>query len=123
MVSTAGAVILVGCGAPAAQAPAQQRVEPLIDVTMTDYRFAPNPIKVTAGHVRFRVSNAGSVGHDFTLLTPDGRRRLAHTTLVSPGDTVVVSLNLPAGTYPVICTQPGHQELGMEAKIIATNEG
>ena len=86
---------------------------------MTDYRFAPDPLQVRAGHIRFRIANTGTAGHDFTVLTPDSRQRLEHTELVLPGDAVVVSLDLSAGTYPVICTQPGHQELGMEAMIVA----
>ena len=87
---------------------------------MTDYRFTPNPIIVTAGRVRFLAANVGTVGHDFTVLTPDGSRRIAHSELVQPGDRVMLTVELGPGRYAVICTQPGHQELGMEVTLIAS---
>jgi uncharacterized cupredoxin-like copper-binding protein len=90
---------------------------------MTDYRFAPNPIDMPARRVVLRVTNTGTVAHDFTVLTPDGGRRLAHTTLVQPGGVVRVPLDLAPGRYPVICTQPGHQELGMEAIVVVEPDG
>lgn len=108
-----------GCGQqPAGPQPTASAAQRVV-VTMTDYRFAPNPIVVAAGRVTFVATNAGTVGHDFTVLTPDGSRRVAHTQVVPPGDMNVLAVDLAPGRYPVICTQPGHQELGMEATVIA----
>jgi len=87
---------------------------------MTDHRFTPTQIQVAAGKVSFRLVNAGSVLHDFTVLSADGQHRVAPSKLVSPGQSATVSLQLQPGSYPVICSQPGHQELGMEAVIIAS---
>jgi len=116
------AAVLAACGAPAArEAGVPAPAGPRVDVTMTDFRFSPNPIQVAAGHVSFHVMNVGHTGHDFTVLTPDGSGRLAHTALVEPGGMVTVSLDLIPGTYPVLCTQPGHQELGMAARIVASS--
>jgi uncharacterized cupredoxin-like copper-binding protein len=117
------AAILAGCGEPPLQAPVPEPTRSPIDVTMSDYKFTPNPLYVTAGHIIFRVTNVGRVGHDFIVLTPDGNRRIVHTAVVQPGAMVRVSQELAAGRYPVICTQPGHQELGMEATVIVNPRG
>jgi nitrite reductase (NO-forming) len=110
------AAILVACGSPSparpAAAPARQ-----VDVTMTEFRFSPGPIHAIPGPAVLRVTNAGRVGHDLTVLTPDGSRRLGHTPLVAPGGTATLRLDLSPGTYQVICTQPGHQESGMETRL------
>ena len=116
------AAVLAACGEPAAHQPPVSPNSPAVDVTMTDYKFHPNPIHVTAGRIRFRISNVGTVGHDLTILTPDSTRRIAHTALVPPGGQANVSMDLAAGIYPVICTQPGHLELGMETSVVASPE-
>jgi len=114
------AAVLAACGQPAAYEATVDPNAPTVDVTMREYRFNPNPIQVTAGRIRFRISNVGTVGHDFSVLTPDGTRRIAHTALVPPGSWANLSVDLAAGIYPVICTQPGHQELGMETTVVAS---
>lgn len=121
----AAAAIFAGCGSysPPSQAAATPSESPALSlgrqvaVNMTEYHFSPNPIHVAPGPVVFQVINVGLVGHDFTVLTQDGHQRLTHTPLVSPGSTVTLRLDLTPGTYPVVCTQPGHQESGMEARI------
>ncbi|HLQ62264.1 MAG TPA: plastocyanin/azurin family copper-binding protein [Candidatus Acidoferrales bacterium] len=86
-------------------------------VTMTEFQFHPDPIQSAPGRATFAVTNVGTVAHDFTLLTAGGHARIAHTAPVAPGATVRVTLTLAAGSYPVVCTQPGHQEAGMESRL------
>ena len=60
------------------------------------------------GKVTFAFSNIGHVAHDFKI---DGKV----TPLIQPGQTanLVVTFN-KAGSYPYLCTVPGHAEAGMK---------
>jgi uncharacterized cupredoxin-like copper-binding protein len=91
-------------------------------VTLTEYGFTPDPIEAHAGATIFRLSNQGQTGHDFTILSADGHHRLAQSAPIAPGSSRLLTARLPAGTYDVICTQPGHQEAGMEAVLHVSPE-
>ena len=86
-----------------------------MEVALTEFTFTPNPIEAHAGATTFRLTNDGQAGHDFTILSADGHHRLAQSPLIAPGSSATLTTTLRLGTYPVICTQPGHQEAGMEA--------
>ena len=107
------ALLVAGCGGPAVSVstPPEQRIE----VTLTEFRFAPSPIEAPSGRTTFLLRNAGRTGHDFTILSGDGRRRLVQSALIPPSTDAMLVISLVAGTYVVVCTQPGHQEAGMEA--------
>ena len=66
-------------------------------------KSAPKPGKVT-----FSYKNIGHVRHDFKI---NGKK----TPLIQPGKTtkLVVSFK-KKGTYPYLCTVPGHAEAGMK---------
>jgi len=86
-----------------------------VEVALTEFRFTPDPIQTPAGRMTLHLMNDGRAGHDFTILSADGHHRLARSSLIAPGATAALMVTLPAGTYEVICTQPGHQEAGMQA--------
>jgi uncharacterized cupredoxin-like copper-binding protein len=60
------------------------------------------------GRVTFSFKNIGHVPHDFKI---NGKK----TPLIQPGKTakLVVSFK-KKGTYPYLCTVPGHAEAGMK---------
>ena len=62
-------VVLVGAGGPGSSSvlAAGQEVEPLrIDVTLNEYSFAPEPLRIPAGRpVTLVIRNAGKVPHEF----------------------------------------------------------
>jgi uncharacterized cupredoxin-like copper-binding protein len=60
------------------------------------------------GQVTFLYKNIGHIRHDFKI---NGKR----TPLLQPGKTakLVVSFK-KKGTYPYLCTVPGHAEAGMK---------
>lgn len=45
---------------------------------------------------------------------------LAHTALAGPGETVEVTVKVPAkaGSYPYLCSFPGHFALGMKGMLV-----
>jgi uncharacterized cupredoxin-like copper-binding protein len=89
-------------------------------VTMTDYKFTPADISVKSGKVTLFLVNSGSVSHDMVVMNADGKS-MGRSELIQPGDSNTFSIeNLAAGSYKVICDQPGHLENGMKGTLTAT---
>jgi uncharacterized cupredoxin-like copper-binding protein len=87
-------------------------------LTMSDYKFAPASPTVKPGKVTFFLVNTGSVSHDMVVMSADGSKSLGRSELIQPGDSGVLTVdNLPAGTYKIICDQPGHESLGMKGTL------
>lgn len=93
--------------------------EPVVTITLREFAFSPSEVVVTSGDlVAFR--NVGTVQHDWTVLSrpvetieqlsPD---LVVLAVDVQPGATETQTLDLPPGTYRVICTVPGHFAAGM----------
>ncbi len=60
------------------------------------------------GKVAFTFTNIGHVAHDFSIL---GKT----TPLIQPGQTTKLVVTFTkAGSYPYLCTVPGHAEAGMK---------
>lgn len=83
-----------------------------VEVSLTEYAFAPDPIEAPDG--RFELTNDGAIEHN--LVVPElgkGSRELV------PGDTQILDLSdQPPGTYTVICDLSGHREQGMETTLV-----
>jgi uncharacterized cupredoxin-like copper-binding protein len=89
-------------------------------VTMTDYKFTPADISVKSGKVTLFLVNSGSVSHDMVVMNADGKS-MGRSDLIQPGDSNTFTIeNLAAGSYKVICDQPGHLENGMKGTLTAT---
>jgi plastocyanin len=92
-------------------------------VSLTEFKFDPgtaSPITVTHGKVVFWLVNTGSTSHDMQIKDGSGNA-VATSELVSPGDSTEFDVdNLPAGTYTIVCTQPGHEASGMKGTLTAT---
>jgi len=92
----------------------------MVEVSLSEFRFTPDRIEAPAGRTDFHLTNEGRIGHDFAVLSADGHRRLAQSPLIGPGSITTLAITLAAGTYEVICTQPGHQEAGMQAVLLVS---
>ena len=93
--------------APAAAAAAG----PMLEVTGTEYAFAPAPAKASAGQTTIRFVNKGLVEHDITI------DALKVKIVAQAGKTAEASAALKAGTYETYCSIPGHKESGMKGKL------
>jgi plastocyanin len=112
------AVIASGCGgdsddgAPAASAD--------LTVQMSEYKFDPRNVTVTPGAV-IHVTNEGEIAHNLKLERgPDPKdptQELAGTDSFLPGDSENLTVDLPRGRYAMVCTVPGHRELGMTGQL------
>jgi len=113
VVAAAALVLLAGCGGGGG--PAQPSGS--IKVTMTEFAFDPATISAPSGKVVFYLVNAGSVGHDM-VIRDSSKKKIAGSELVSAGDRFIFTIdNLPAGSYTIVCDQPGHEGSGMKGDL------
>jgi uncharacterized cupredoxin-like copper-binding protein len=83
---------------------------------LLEFRFEPVTIEVSSGaEVALHAINAGKVFHTLTVLEPKADRRP-----LWPGTSATLSFIEPAqkGTYPVLCTEEGHEDEGMVGEMI-----
>jgi len=82
-------------------------------------RFEPTRFEVQAGvPTRIELANAGAAEHSLVVKTPDGKQDWVHLHVV-PGATEAATYQLDEpGTYPVLCTIPGHTEGGMAGELV-----
>ena len=118
----------------AACAGAAETIPPDVDlgVTMKDYRVELSVDTVKAGTVKIGVRNAGGMEHSFELIktdlpfdklptTGDAKARedglVKQVKSIGVGKVSVVTADLAAGNYVVICNVAGHYQLGMRAAL------
>jgi uncharacterized cupredoxin-like copper-binding protein len=91
-------------------------------VSMTEFKFTPSDITVSAGKVVFFVVNDGNgTSHDLVIRDGTGQT-IAKSELVSSGDSTVLTVdNIAAGAYTIFCDQPGHEGSGMKGTLTVTS--
>lgn len=115
-----GAVAVLAFSAAAACGGGGGQPAGSIKVNLTEFKFDPSAISAPAGKVTFYLVNSGSVAHDLVVIGPDGKK-VAGSELVQAGNTSVLTVdNLTAGSYRIICDQPGHEESGMKGTLTIT---
>ena len=119
--AVAVAVLLAaGCGGatgeahpagPSKSAPTPSAAGVVLNLTGTEYSFAPAALKASAGRTTIRFTNAGAVDHDFSI-------DALHVHLTEkPGKTGEATLTLTPGTYTFYCSVPGHRQSGMQGTL------
>ena len=103
-----------GSRAGADSAPAAIDGARQVTVVAGDLRFSPSTLTLTAGEaVNVVIRNSDELVHDFTVPALG-----VHVT-VRPGQEVTIGLRpTTAGTYPFVCTVPGHAQAGMGGTIV-----
>jgi plastocyanin len=98
------ALLLGGCGGndPVDVAPGT--------VVMTDYAFHPRDVQAVRGDT-LTVRNDGGIAHNLTV--ERGSVRVAGTSSFLKGDRERLRIDLPPGRYVMVCSVPGHRDLGM----------
>ena len=119
VVALAAVALLSGCGGGGGNAGAQPAGS--TKVSMTEFKFTPSDISVPAGKVVFFLVNDGNgTSHDMVIQDSSGKT-IAKSELVSAGDTSVLTVdNIAAGTYTILCDQPGHEASGMKGTLTVT---
>jgi len=80
----------------------------------SELRFTLSKKAVPRGTVAFKVTNKGSLPHDFKIA---GEK----TRLLAPGKSETLRVSFEkAGRYPFRCTVPGHATAGMKGTLVVT---
>ena len=126
-ISIAALVLLAACGgaaAPAAQSGGS------VAVKLTDSLISLDQSSLNAGKVTFKITNAGSIEHEFAVLKTDLAADKLPANPDKPGkvkedgnvgevegvavkETKDLSLDLQPGSYVLICNLPAHYGMGM----------
>lgn len=102
------AALVAAVSAPAAERRGQVMV---VRVTMSEWAFSVAPRRVPPGRVTFRITNRGTIQHNFAIAGTRTRR-------LSPGRTVVIHLTFRrVGERPFLCTLNSHAEAGMRGRL------
>ena len=84
---------------------------------MTEFKFDPSTINMSAGKAVFFLVNSGTTSHDMSIRDSSGAI-IAHSDLVSAGDSFVFTVDsIAAGTYTYFCNQNGHEAAGMKGTL------
>lgn len=84
-------------------------------VKLSEFKFEPAQLSATAGQpVKVTLQNSGTVVHDFTVKGLDK----ATSPKVAAGQTSTFEFTpSKAGTYEIVCTEPGHEQGGMKGTL------
>jgi plastocyanin len=72
-----------------------------------------------SGVVSLAVTNAGPTIHNLAIRSSGGAI-LGTTKDLKPGTSETLTADIPAGTYAIICTLPGHESLGLKGTLTVT---
>jgi azurin len=90
--------------------------------TLPKIAMAHNVVVLKPDAKQIDFNNAAAMARATDFIPPEMKNQvLAATTLAGPGETVEVTFKVPAaaGTYPYMCTFPGHFAAGMRGTIVA----
>ena len=93
-------------------APAQAKTT-TVKVTAFDLGFRLSTKKAKAGKVTFKVTNTGSLQHDFSIA---GKK----TPLLGHGKSATLTVTIKKGKNAYKCTVPGHAAGGMKGTVTGT---
>lgn len=80
-----------------------------VEISMIDLAFEPADVSIPAGvDVTVNATNNGVLPHNWAVAEPS-----LTTETIQGGQVSSVVVNLPAGTYDLLCTVPGHASAGM----------
>ena len=90
----------------------------------SEFKFTLSAMSVKYGPVTFKVTNKGTVGHDFKLCSTGGTANTCHgmsTPVLNPGQSATLTVPIPkAGSYEYLCSVPGHAAIGMKGDLKVT---
>jgi plastocyanin len=105
--------LIAGCGDDGGSSPVTPGPN---TVVMSDYEYHPRDVRARRGQT-LTVLNEGGIAHNLTIERgPNPRNetdRLAGTDSFLNGDSEQLRVDLAPGRYVMVCTVPGHRELGM----------
>ena len=111
-----------------------------VAATLKEHTVSLSRDTAKAGSVTFQIKNEGAMTHEFVVfktdLAPDalpldeegavdekgeGVEFMDERENIKPGDTVALTLDLPAGNYVVLCNLEDHYNQGMYKAVTVTD--
>jgi Cupredoxin-like domain len=86
------------------------------EIIVRDFTLDPIDVRATAGTVDLAVSNEGPTVHNVAI-RDDGGKVLGSTRDLRTGESEVISPDIPAGSYILFCSLPGHESLGIKGTL------
>jgi plastocyanin len=80
-------------------------------VSMKEYQFTPGDVTAKQGST-ITVENKGKIAHNLTV--EQGSKKVAGTDTFLGGKSEKLKVSLKPGKYTMLCTVPGHEQLGMK---------
>ena len=108
-----------GSAAPSAPAAAGSALATdATPITVKDFALDPKDASVK-GSVSLAVTNAGPTIHNVTIRDESGKV-LGATKDLRSGESETLTADLPAGSYVLFCSLPGHESLGIKGTLTVT---
>lgn len=99
----------------------QLRIRLVSKGTMPKIAMAHNWVLLKLGASQIKFITAGAQSRETDFIPPDMKSQvIAATALAGAGETVEVTFKVPnvAGSYPYLCTFPGHFQAGMKGMLV-----
>ena len=81
-----------------------------------DFTLQPLTLTVTGTKVVLDVTNSGPTVHNVTI-RDDAAKILGATRDLKTGEAESIDVEIPAGTYILFCSLPGHESLGIKGTL------
>ena len=101
----------VGCGTPSTPAHHGR-----LAVTLHEFRLSPARAKASAGPLAIAAHNGGRLVHQLAI--GRGRYALAVTPALAPGQSAVLRVHLPAGSYRLFDPRSDYDTLGLYGSLV-----
>ena len=115
VVAAVAAALALGSGQPD---PVRAR-DGRVALTMVDFRFKPQRVRVPAGPLRIEVRNAGTLPHALRLERASTGGEAGRVLTRKPGESAVLEVEqVNRGRYRYFCPLSHHDDLGMHGELI-----
>jgi len=113
--------------APVTPAASSGGTSTTINATEKDFAISIDKSSVPAGSVTFKISNQGPSPHNVGVTKQSDSSKsgitgpvIKDSPTIDAGKTTSITVDLQPGTYNVVCTVPGHVQLGMIVALTVT---
>src|SRR5436190_16365607 len=86
-----------------------------VSVSESEWKVVLPSTTLAAGKYTFDLKNDGQIPHDLTIDGPGVSDE--KTSVIGPGKTAKLTVELSSGDYDFYCSVPGHKQAGMDVKV------
>ncbi len=123
-VPVAGSSAAAGSAAAGSDQPAPAG-DNAINFVEKDFAIAMDKSTIKAGSITFNIKNIGPSPHNIGITKEADSSKgggitgpvIKDSATIDPGKTTSITVDLQPGAYNVVCTVPGHVQLGMIMKL------